>query len=141
MKLEEKGPISPPPQLSEPSEAVSQTIRLWDDIIAVTHWDRVDQTRVDGADFYVGEEELGHIHLNGDLHLATTRAIYHALIKAELALSLPYGSGNNRWVLYRIREFAHRAHATWLFRLCYDRLKGTSETDLLERIASVRRSW
>jgi len=138
MKLEEKGPIKPPPQLDELSEAVSQTLRRWDDIIAVTHWDRFDSTRVDGADFYVGEEELGHIHLNGDVHLVTTKAIHQALTKAEMAVSLPYGSGNKRWVLFPIREVAHPAHATWLFRLSYDRLQGTPETDLLQRIQSVR---
>jgi len=138
MKLEEKGPIIPPPQLDELSGSVSQSIQRWDDITAVTHWDPSDSTRVDGADFYVGEEELGHIHLNGDVHLSTTKAIHHALTKAELAVSLPYGSGNKRWVLFPIREAAHPAHATWLFRLSYDRLKGASEADLLQRIQSVR---
>lgn len=138
IKLEEKGPIIPPPKLDALSGTVSRTIQCWDDIVAVAHWDLFDPTRVDGADFYVGEEELGHIHLNGDLNLSTTKAIHHALTKAEMAVSLPYGSGNKRWVLYSIREAAHPAPGTWLFRLSYNRLTGTPETDLLQRFQSCR---
>ena len=133
-----KASIIPPPQLDELAQAVAQAIQCWDDGIAVTHWDLFDHTRVDGADFYVGEEELGHIHLNGDVHMAATKAIYQALITAELAGSLPYGSGNKRWVRFPIQVEAHSAHATWLFRLGYHRLKGTPESELLRRIKSVR---
>ena len=138
MKLEEKGPIMPPPQLDEVAQAVAQAVQCWDDGIAVAHWDLFDHTRVDGADFYAGGGELGHIHLNGDVHMAATKAIYQALITAELAGSLPYGSGNKRWVRFPIQVEAHSAHATWLFRLGYHRLKGTPETELLRRIKSVR---
>ena len=124
--------------MDELAQAVAQAIQCWDDGIAVTHWDLFDHTRVDGADFYAGEEELGHIHLNGDVYMAAAKAIYQALITAELAGSLPYGSGNKRWVLYSIREAAHPAPGTWLFRLSYNRLTGTPETDLLQRFQSCR---
>ena len=124
--------------MDELAQAVAQAVKCWDDGIAVAHWDLFDHTRVDGADFYVGEEELGHTHLNGVVYMAATKAIYHALITAEMAASLPYGSGTKRWVLFSIRSASHSAHAAWLFRLGYDRLKGTPESELLRRIKSVR---
>lgn len=81
MKLTEKGRIVPPIKLGEPMENVSKTVQSWNKIISATHWNLYDRTKPDGADFYVSEEELGHIHLNGEVHLATSVALRNSLVK------------------------------------------------------------
>ena len=35
---------------------------------------------VDSADFYVGEQELSHLHLSGDVHLASSPALGQTLV-------------------------------------------------------------
>lgn len=73
MTLEEKGNLIPPPVLSIYSEIVSQEIQKWEGIIAATHWEIWDRNKANGADFYVGKVELGHIHLDGSIHLPSTK--------------------------------------------------------------------
>jgi hypothetical protein len=85
MKLADKGPIKPPPVLKGPAQLVSQEIQSWPGIVAATHWFLYDQTQVDGVDFYVGDRELGHIHLDGEIHLGTTRPLGAMLIEHGLA--------------------------------------------------------
>ncbi len=131
MTLHEKGPIVPPPVLFGHAQSVSAEIRSWADVISATHWDLYRRDRPDGADFYVGDEELGHIHLNGEVHLATGNALCRSLLDAGLAERFPYGSD---WVLYTIGSETDAEHALWLFRLAYDRLKGAPVEDLQGRI-------
>ena len=71
MKLSEKGPLAPAPVLAAQLEPLSQTIQRWPGIVAAAHWDlfRVGEV-VDGIDFYVGDDELGHLHHDGEAHLA-----------------------------------------------------------------------
>ncbi len=65
MTLEEKGKFAPPPKMTPYPQMVSSAIQQWENVIAATHWDLYDRTKVDGSDFYVGKNELGHIHLDG----------------------------------------------------------------------------
>ncbi len=136
MTLEEKGPIAPVPALSAVLEPVSQTIQNWPGTLAAAHWDlfRVGEV-VDGADFYVGSEELGHIHLSGEAHLATPPALGAALVAAGLARPLRWGGAAYRgWTEVSIRTAADAAHATWLFELNYQRLRGRAEDELLVEV-------
>ena len=133
MTLEEKGPIVPPPVLSANLQALSVEIQSWPGIVSATHWDLYRRDRPDGADFYVGSEELGHIHLDGSVHLVTGDELCQSLLEAGLAKRFPYGAG---WVLYHIRSEAEASHARWLFQLNYDRLNGMPMTDLQARIAA-----
>lgn len=131
MKLEEKGKIIPPPKLSKFPQQVSTVIQQWRDIVSATHWDLYDNKNPDGADFYVGEEELGHIHLDGSVHLATDKQLKAALLKSKLAENFPYGED---WVCYDIVSANHVEHALFLFKLNYDRIKGVDAKELLGRI-------
>src|SRR2546421_9217068 len=90
MRLETKGEIRPPPKLKGPAQSVSSEIQSWPGVIAATHWFLYDRTQVDGADFYVGEKELGHIHLDGELHLCVTVGLRRRLIESGLAEALPW---------------------------------------------------
>ena len=41
--------------------------------------------KVNGAEFHVDDKELGHIHLNGEMHLLLTKRLSRALIQNGLA--------------------------------------------------------
>ena len=131
MRLESKGEIRPPPTLKGPAQSVSLEIQSWPGIIAASHWFLFDRTRVDGADFYVGEEELGHIHLDGELHLGLTVGLRERLIEAGLAEPLPWAED---WIQAPICNPQDARTAVWLFRLGYDRLMGTPISELRRRI-------
>lgn len=138
MKLTEKGPVKPAPVLAGPGQKTAEAIMSWPAIISATHWDLFNRSRVDGADFYVGESELGHIHLNGEVHLAATAGLGVALLQRGLVSPLPYGKAYGDWVSFMIRTDSHAGHATWLFQLNYDRLRGVSIAALTERIAAYQ---
>jgi len=131
MKLEEKGHIQPPIVLNEPMESVSKKVQTWDKVISATHWNLFNQNEPDGADFYVLEEELGHIHLDGDLHLATQGALQKVLLDKKLASRFPYSPG---WVQFSIQSEKDAKHALWLMELNYKRLMGSSMQELQELI-------
>ncbi|TGE14715.1 luciferase domain-containing protein [Hymenobacter elongatus] len=138
MTLSEKGPLTPVSTLAAVFEPISLTIQRWPGITAAAHWDlyRVGEL-VDGADFYVGDEELGHLHLNGEAHLATSPALGAALVAGGLARPLRFGGAAYRgWTEFSVRTAADAAHATWLFELNYQRLQGRPEAELVAEIAT-----
>ena len=109
----------PPPALEEPLRTVADAVAGWPGIITTVHWDLFDSTRVDGIDFYLGDRELGHIHLDGELHLATSPTLGKVMIGEGVARPFRYQRG---WVYERIRSIgAHAAIA--LFQRNYARLE------------------
>jgi len=131
LPLSAKGKFAPPPVLDPLAQRVSAAIQTWPDIISATHWHLNRANEVDGADFYVGEAELGHIHLNGEVHLATSLELRKLLLAKKLAQPFPYYAS---WVQSKIGTAAEAEHALWLFKLNYDRIKGETEIRLSERI-------
>ena len=134
MTLEEKGKIAPPPTMTTYPQMVSNAIQQWQNVIAATHWDLYDNTKVDGADFYVGKKELGHIHLDGSVHLATINELRIPLLKNNLAQKFPYDGEYEGWVLFKITSESDAKQAIWLFQLNYDRLMGVSIETLIFKI-------
>lgn len=130
--LAEKGAFAAAPDLAGPAGGVAREVASWPGVIAATHWRLGAPGTVDGADFYVGAEELGHIHLDGTVHLATTRAMRAALLRLGRAERFPWYAS---WVQTPIRTGAEARHALWLIRLNYDRLRGAGEAAILDRIA------
>ncbi len=135
MKLEEKGNIIPPPVLSKYPEIVSKEIRQWPVIISATHWEIRNGNKANGADFYVGELELGHIHLDGSMHVPSTKQFCQALIKAGLAQKFPYAEN---WVQFNITDKKTALHGTWLFKLHYDHLNGADAAELMQAISDYK---
>jgi hypothetical protein len=78
--------------------------------------------------------ELGHIHLDGEIHLATSAALRRALVARRLARPFPYYA---TWVEADIGDAAEAAHAAWLFRLNHRRLSGAAEGDLVAEIEAA----
>jgi hypothetical protein len=132
MRLEEKGRVLPPPKLSGPSARVLAAVREWSGVISATHWLLDDRTQVDGADFYVGELELGHIHLGHAVHLALQGKLRAAVLKAGLAEPSPWTA--RTWVEFQMRSVADAEHGEWLLRLGYDALIGVATEALVERV-------
>ena len=133
MKLAEKGRYAPPPQLEPAAERVSNVLAGWSGVHARTHWLLGDEQVVDGADFYLGQEELGHLHLDSAAHVVHSFPVATALIKAGLAQRFHW---NREIVVFEIRNEADVAHALWLFELSYERRKGLADRDILVRIAA-----
>ena len=133
MRLEDKGEIRPPPVLGTHPQRVSLAIQSWPGVIAATHWHLYDRTQVDGADFYLGRRELGHIHLDGEIHLLATKGLRNALVSHGLAEPFVWSDG---WVQYTIRTKADVQHGLWLFRLAYDRLSGVARPELQSRLTA-----
>ncbi len=136
--LRNEGPIKPAPQLNGLPEDVSTELQSWPGLIAATHWRLGDSSRVDGVEFHVERGgELGHIHLNGEIHLALTKALRDRLVALKLAKPFRWSEA---WVTAPITSSQEADQALWLFRLGYDRLSSTPEETLFARITSASRT-
>lgn len=116
---EAKGPLAPPPALDGKIRQIADVIVGWPEVEATTHWHLHHRDRVDGIDFYVGPDELGHIHLDGSIHLATTPNLGQALVAEGLGRPFPRASG---WTMASVEQVGVNA-AVSLFRRNYDRLR------------------
>ena len=132
MRLRNEGVIQPAPALRGKAQEVSLEVQSWDGMQAVTHWQLGNSEKVDGAEFHVNDKELGHIHLNGELHLLLTKRLSRALIQNGLAEKFPWGA---EWVQAPVSTESERKRALWLFRLGYDHLRAVDEEVLLERVS------
>lgn len=135
MKLAEKGRFAPPPPLPAQAQQVSLALAGWEGVEARTHWQLGDESIVDGADFYVGESELGHLHLDGTAHVAAARPVRDALIAAGLAAPFRWSA---EFVVVPVKRAADVARALWVFELRYDALRGADTKVLAARIAAAR---
>ena len=129
--LRNEGRIQPPPTLQGIAQSVSSELQSWPGTAAFTHWQLGDPTTIDGAEFHVDEHELGHIHLNGELHLALTDPLRKLLVERRLARPFRWVSS---WVERPIASSTDAEQALWLFRLGYDRLRSATHDELAARI-------
>ena len=114
-----KGPLAAAPRLAGELQIVVDQVAAWPGVQATTHWHFADQTRIDGVDFYVGEDELGHLHLDGSIHLATSAALGAKLVADGLGSPFAYARG---WTQSSVAELGIVGAATF-FRRNYDRLR------------------
>lgn len=120
--------MAPPPRLDGAAQAVSEKVAALPDVIVQAHWEIGSQTEVNGTDFYVGEDELGHIHLEGEAHIPVGRELADVLVQARLARRF-----------YWSREFVALdtddvAHAAWVFGLRRAQIDGVGHAELCERV-------
>ena len=97
MRAEDKGPFAPAPVIDGPAGVIAAEIATWPGVQARAHWHLYRPAEMDGADFYVGTEELGHIHLDGEAHLAVTRAMRDVAIRAGTGHAAPW-PGYENWL-------------------------------------------
>ena len=121
MRMEDKGPHAPAPALPGPAGLVAAEIATWAGVIARAHWHLYRSAEVDGADFYVGEQELGHVHLDGEAHIAMTRVMRDAALARGVGHAAPW-HGYQDWLHLRIVD-ATVSEAIALFRANHARLR------------------
>ena len=140
MKLSDKGPTAPPPVLSKHLQFVSDRIQSWPGVLAATHWDLYSPSQVDGADFYLGDDELGHIHLNGEVHIPLSAHDHAVAIATGLARRFRYGAFGNGsyrfWVETGVRNKAEAEIAVTLFELSYRRSSGS--LDASSQVSAIK---
>jgi hypothetical protein len=124
-----KGRVAPPPRLGEAAQAVATAVAQLPDVVAQAHWQIGSQTVIDGADFYVGEAELGHIHLDGEAHIPLGKALAKRLIAAKLARRFPWSSD------FVVVETTDGANAVRLFELRRAQIAGATDADLIAQLA------
>lgn len=124
MRLEAKGPIAPAPQLNGALHEVARTVAAWPGVVSAAHWDLYEPTRADGADFYLGEQEIGHLHLYGEAHIATNPALRDDLLRRGVAQRFRYAGDQTYagWVQCEVRSMKDATAAIECFRLNYLRL-------------------
>ncbi len=125
MKLSDKGPIQAPPNMPALLGIVAAEVQSWPGVIAATHWDLYDPDSVDGADFYLGEAEIGHLHFYGEAHVASDAEINKSFIQQGKAQPFRYRSDPNYqyWTQLTIAGQKKAQHAIDLFRANYERLR------------------
>ena len=114
-----KGPMTAPPRLQGDLQAVVDQVVAWPGVEASTHWHFADQGRIDGVDFYVGGNELGHLHLDGSIHLATSPTLSAELVADGLGSPFRYARG---WTQSTVDQLGVVGAAAF-FRRNYDRLR------------------
>ena len=117
---DQKGRLGPPPALAQPLQDVVDVVSAWPGIDTTVHWHFSDKNRVDGVDFYWLALELGHIHLDGSIHLATSPSLGGRMIAEGLAKAFPYARG---WVEENVITIGMAASVE-LFRRNYEALQG-----------------
>ena len=134
MKLGEKGSYAPRPVLPPHAEDLANVLGSWNSVRPRTHWLLGDEQQVDGADFYVDERELGHLHLDGTAHIPQAPMVANALLAAKIAQRFPWAQ---HWVVHPVVSEASARHAEWLFRLQFDHLQGGSSDLLVSRVRAL----
>ena len=124
MKLSSKGRFAEPPVLPKAAQLVSDALAAWPDVHARAHWLLGDENVVDGADFYLGEDEIGHIHLEGEAHVAVGPKLGAELVAARRAKPFRW---SDDFVVLSIKTPRDAEAALSLFQLAYDRRREASE--------------
>jgi Family of unknown function (DUF5519) len=128
MSRQAKGRIAPAPILAGNAQQTAEQVTALEGVSAQAHWEIGSQQDVNGTDFYVGAEELGHIHLDGEAHVPVGAHIVDALVKAKLASRF-------RWSAQFAVVDAHDVDAAlWLFRLRHAQIAGAQTAEVLRQI-------
>ncbi len=128
MSRREKGRVVPAPRLAGAPQLVADAVAGMPGVVVQAHWQIGSQTDVNGTDFYVGEEELGQIHLDGEAHVPLGAAVVKALVKARLARRF-------RWSDSFAAVDAHDVdNAVWVFALRRQQIAGLGEDEVMALI-------
>ena len=107
--------------MTGPLREVADAVAGWPGVVTTVHWYLFDRSKVDGVDFYLGDDELGHLHLDHSIHLATSPDLGRELIAEGAAEPFRYQRG---WVEQQVRRIGPAAFIG-LFRRNHDLLRGS----------------
>ena len=114
-----RGSIRTPPVLTGDLKAVAEVVATWPDVVATSRSHFAVAEQDDGIDFRVGKDDLGHMHFDGSIHLASGRDLGAALVAEGWGRPSPWARG---WLEARIDSLGV-TRAVALFRRNYDRLR------------------
>jgi hypothetical protein len=128
MSRSEKGRIATAPNLGGNAQLVVERVALMVNVSVQAHWEIGSQTDINGTDFYVGEQELGHIHLDGEAHIPIGATIVNALVKTKIARRF-------RWSKeFAVIDTTDVDATVWLFALRHSQIAGAIDEQLLTAI-------
>ena len=123
-----KGRVAPAPRLAAKPQQTAELVAALPNVSVQAHWEIGSQSDVNGTDFYVGEQELGHIHLDGEAHIPVGATLAAVLVQAKLAKRF-------RWsAQFVVVDAADTEVAVWTFALRHAQIAGASDADLKARI-------
>jgi hypothetical protein len=96
---------------------IAELLQRWEGVEVRPH-------QFGGVEFRVGHREIGHVHLNGTADLLVPVRLRRDLVAAGRAQphhTLPHSG----WISFRLRSEHDIPAAVALFRVNYDRLRGT----------------
>ena len=131
MQLRNPGPVQAAPTLDGYAGQLAENVRRLPGVTAYTHWRLGSPGVVDGAELHVGDPELGHIHLDGSVHIPLTAPLASLLVSKEFGQT-PYWS--NTWITIPVRSSQDVEHAAWLFCLAHARIEGALDTTIRDEI-------
>jgi hypothetical protein len=131
MPRRDKGRVASPPKLPAAAQRVAEEVSALPGVTAQAHWEIGSQSAVNGTDFYVGEEELGHIHLDGEAHIPLGTALVRAVIAAKLGRRFRWNAG------FVVVDTVDRARALGLFALRHAQIRGATAKDLRAQLAAL----
>nr|WP_315204458.1 luciferase family protein [uncultured Albidiferax sp.] len=104
---------------------VSDEVMSWPGVIAAKHWDLYRPGVPDGADFYIGDSEIGHIHFYGEAHVASNKALCDSFVKLCKARPFRYRADPSYqyWTQVQIGSPEQAQNAIDLLRANYQRLR------------------
>jgi len=76
----------------------------------------------DGVEFRLYGRQIGHVHHDCSVHLSLTKALKESVIEQGLAQPLEM-AGSAGWAGFQAERAEDAAHAIWLLRLNYVRLR------------------
>ena len=126
-----KGRVAPPPELPPHAQLVADRVAELPGVIAQAHWEIGSETEVNGTDFYVDEHEVGHIHLDGEAHIAVGAGLASVLIARRLARRFRWSDA------FIVVDTADRERAVQLFELRLAQIAGLDARALRARIDAI----
>lgn len=135
LKLPEKGRQAARPTLPRHAGRVAATLDAWPGVNPRAYWRLGDETEIDGADFYYGQDELGHLHLDGEAHVAVGRKLREVLVEAGLAEPFPW---SREFVRHEVSSATDVKRVLFVFEIAHARRKGEPHAALEARIAALR---
>ncbi|MDB4885158.1 MAG: hypothetical protein JWN79_596 [Gemmatimonadetes bacterium] len=109
--------------------AVMEEVRRWPGVELRPHPSAAAPGESDGIEFRLYGRQIGHVHADCSVHLSLTKALKERVVHDQLAQPLEFAPTSG-WAMFNAMTVADSAHAIWLLRLNYVRLRRQRLTPL-----------
>jgi hypothetical protein len=101
---------------------VMEEVRRWTGVEMRPHASPTEPGTSDGVEFRLNGRQIGHIHSDCAVHLSMTKALKASIVRENLAEPLTIAP-TSAWAMFNPTRADDAAHAIWLLRLNYVRLR------------------